>query len=81
MRTLGPLPPSCPSEGGRFVEGDSPFSEAGTYGWEGRRVSEPSQEVWRGLWACRALRHWETFEAEAATWAGWGDEPHIIPTV
>lgn len=26
-----------------------------------------------GLWAYRVLRHLKTFEAEAATWIGWGD--------
>lgn len=39
----------------------------------GGEFLNPTQEVWRGLWACRVLRHLETLEAEAATWAGWGE--------
>ena len=68
MRTLGPLLPML----GRERETHHFPKQAPKAGRGGGFLS-PTQEVWRGLWACSVLRHLETFEAEAATWVGWGE--------
>lgn len=73
MRTLGPLLPMLGWRRGLCKRETHHFPKQAPKAGRGGGFLNPTQEVWRGLWACRVLRHWETFEAEAATWVGWGE--------